>query len=396
MAAVEPAPVPRAVHRRWRRRALWIGGLALVAVLARATVLRRHPVPVTVFRVERGTVEESVANSKAGTIKSRQRASLSPEVGGRVLAIPVKKGERVRAGQVLLRIADADVQAQVAVQEHALRAARAGVQEACRAARQAEKDLARNRELAREKIISPDLLDQLQSRRDVTAAACSGAQARLRQAESSLEAARVNLEKTTLRAPFDGVVAEISAEVGEWITPSPPAIPIPPVIELIDDRAIYVSAPMDEVDIGKVKTGQTARITLDSYPGRPFPGRVTRIAPYVADVQEQNRTFEIEAEFDDSAFARRLPPGTSADVEVILSRRDNVLRIPSSALLEGGNVLVVRRDRLESRPVRVGLLNWAYAEILEGLKTGDPVVVSLDRAEVKEGARVRIVPEKRS
>ena len=370
-------------------------GLAAAAVLARATVLRRRPVPVTVVRVERGPVEESVANSKAGTIKSRRRASLSPEVGGRVAAIPVKKGDRVRAGDVLVRVADADVQAQLRVQEHALRAAMAGVQESCRAARQAEKDLERNRALAREKIISPDLLDQLESRRDVSAAACAGSQARLRQAESALEAARVNLAKTVLTAPFGGVVAEITTEVGEWITPSPPGIPIPPVIELIDDTAIYVSAPMDEVDIGKIHTGQTARITLDSYPGRPFAGRVTRIAPYVADVQEQNRTFEIEAEFDDSAFARRLPPGTSADVEVILSRRDGVLRIPSSALLEGGSVLVVSRNRLESRPVKTGLLNWAYAEIVEGLSPGDPVVVSLDRAEVKEGARARIVPEKR-
>jgi HlyD family secretion protein len=196
-----------------------------------------------------------------------------------------------------------------------------------------------------------------------------------------------------LRAPFDGIVAEVTTEVGEWITPSPPGLPFPPVIVLIEDAAIYVSAPMDEVDVTKVRVGQAARVTIDAYPGRPFPGNVTRVAPYVLDVQQQNRTFEIEAELNDAAFARKLPPGTSADVEVILAAKDGVLRIPSYALLEGGRVLVVEKHRLVTRAVKTGLKNWQFVEVADGLAAGDLVTVSLDRAEVKEGARVRIEAE---
>jgi HlyD family secretion protein len=243
--------------------------------------------------------------------------------------------------------------------------------------------------------VSVDWLDQLQGRRDAAASVCEAARARIGQADAALEAARVNLEKAVLRAPFDGVVAELKTEVGEWITPSPPGLPIPPVIVLLDPASTYVSAPMDEVDVGKIRSGQAVRITLDAFPGRSFSGKVTRVAPYVQDAQEQNRIFEIEAELDDVEFARRLPPGTSADVEVILDARDGVLRIPSSAILEGDRVLVAGEGRLAARTLELGLRNWQFAEVRRGLAAGDTVVVSLDRAEVKEGARFAITAESR-
>jgi HlyD family secretion protein len=375
------------------RRALWVAGLAGVLILLRLTVLRPAAVPVTVFRAAAGRVEESVSNSRAGTIKSRRRATLSPEVGGRVAELPARKGSRVARGDLLMRVADADLKAQVVLQQSALATARSARTEACRLAELAERDLSRNRALESQKIVSAELLDQLQSRRDVAAAACETARTRIAQAEAALAVARANLEKTAMRAPFDGIVADVTTELGEWITPSPPGLPIPAIIVLYDDGGTYVSAPMDEVDVAKVRVGQPVRITLDAYPGRPMPGRVTRVAPYVLDVQEQNRTFEIEAELDDSAFAKTLLPGTSADVEVILAARENVLRIPSSALLEGNRVLLVRAGRLESRAVETGLKNWQFTEITRGLEPGDAVTVSLDRAEVKPGGRARIAGE---
>ncbi|MET0619861.1 MAG: efflux RND transporter periplasmic adaptor subunit, partial [Thermoanaerobaculia bacterium] len=135
------------------------------------------------------------------------------------------------------------------------------------------------------------------------------------------------------------------------------------------------------------------RITLDAFPGRTFAGRITRVAPYVQDAQEQNRVFEIEAAFDDGDFARALLPGTSADVEVILAARDGVLRIPSSAVLEGDSVLVAIGERLENRRLELGLRNWQFAEVRRGLTPGEAVVVSLDRAEVREGARFTLTSD---
>ena len=378
---------------RWLRRAVGLVAILAVFLILRLTVFAPATVPVTVFRVAAGRVEESVTNSKAGTVKSRRRATLSPEVGGRVAQLPARKGARVKTGDVLMRIADADFRGQVQVEESAVETARSAATEACRQAELAQRDLERYRRLASENIVSPELLDQFQSRRDVAAASCQTAGSRIRQAEAGLSVARANLEKTVLRAPFDGIVADVTTELGEWITPSPPGLPIPPVIVLYDDGATYISAPMDEVDVARVRLGQPVRVTLDAYSGRPFSGKVTRVAPYVLDVQEQNRTFEIEAELDDTGFARTLLPGTSADVEVILNARDRVLRIPSYALLEGNRVLVVQDGRLTARAVKTNLKNWQFAEITDGLAAGEVVVVSLDRAEVKEGARVSIAGE---
>ena len=392
-AASLPAKLSGSLTLQWVKRAAWLAGLAALAVLLRLTVLRPAAVPVTVFRAATGRVEESVSNSKAGTVKSRRRATLSPEVGGRVAELPARKGARVTRGDVLMRVADADLRAQVLLQESALATARSARTEACRQAQLAERDLARNRELESQRIVSAELLDQLQSRRDVAAAGCETARTRIAQAEAALAVARANLEKAVLRAPFDGIVADVTTELGEWITPSPPGVPIPPVIVLHDDSANFISAPMDEVDVAKVRLGQPVRVTLDAYPGRPLPGRITRVAPYVLDVQEQNRTFEIEAELDDAVFARTLLPGTSADVEVILNAREGALRIPSYALLEGNRVLVARGGKLAAQPVKTGLKNWQFTEVTDGLSAGDAVAVSLDRAEIKEGARVRIAGE---
>jgi HlyD family secretion protein len=388
-----PARAFPAVPARVRRWIGWVLAAIALALILRATVLRPARVAVTVYRVAAGRVEESVINSKAGTFKARRRAALSTEVGGRVLELPARKGARVRAGDELMRIADADYRARVAAQESSLESARAAREEACRTADQLDRELARNESLSRDRLVSAESLDQLQSRRDAARAACAGAAARIDQARAALALARVELEKTVLRAPFDGVVAEVTTEVGEWITPSPPALPIPPVIVLLDCAPGYVSAPMDEVDVGRVREGLPVRITMDAFPGRSFPGRVTRVAPYVQDAQEQNRVFELEAELDDATFALSIPPGTSADVEVILNARDGVLRVPSSALLEGDRVLVAGADVLESRSLQLGLKNWQYAEVRRGLSAGEAVVVSLDRAEVRSGARYSVAPE---
>jgi HlyD family secretion protein len=196
------------------------------------------------------------------------------------------------------------------------------------------------------------------------------------------------LAKTVLRAPFDAVVTRVDVQLGEWLTPSPAGLPLPAALELIDAGSIYVRAPLDEVDAGKVRPGLPVRITMDAFAGRSFPGRVTRVGAYVSEAQQQNRTFDIDVTFDDRQLARTLIPGTSAYVEVILDVREEAIRVPTSAVLLGSRVLVVRDGTLVAVPVRTGLANWEFTEILSGLQPGDEVVTSLDRADVREGARV--------
>ena len=214
--------------------------------------------------------------------------------------------------------------------------------------------------LADEEIVSTDLLDEIESAREAGKAGCRAAAANESRARAAVGVALAELSKTVLKAPFDGIVAEVTTEVGEWTTPSPPALPVPPVIDVLDPESIYVSAPMDEVDSAKIRTGQPVRITVDSHRDQSFAGSVHRVAPYVLDFEEQNRTVEIEVTFEDQAFAARLLPGTSADVEVILDIDENTLRIPTAALLEGSKVLVLEEGQLVERPIDIGLRNWDY------------------------------------
>jgi HlyD family secretion protein len=348
---------------------------------------------VTVYRVTRGPVEETVTNSKAGTVESRRRATLSPEIGGLVVELAVREGARVRRGDLLMRLSPAEYDANAALQSRAVEVARAAEREMCEGAQLAAREADRVEQLVASELVSPQRLDQARSARDTAVAGCEAARARARQADAALKLATVQQAKTVIRAPFDGIVAEVSAEVGEWITPAPPGVPIPPVIELIDPDQIYVSAPLDEVDSGKVRTGLAVRVTMDARPGAALSGRLVRVAPYVQGALEQNRTFDVEVELDDRAVTRTLLPGTSADVEVILQVRPDVLRVPAYALLQGDRVLVVRGDTLIAVPVTTGLRNWDFVEIASGLAAGDQVVVSLDRPEVVAGARVRIESE---
>jgi len=358
-----------------------------VALALRATVFRRDPIRVEVARVERGTVAETVTNTRAGTVKARLRASLSPQIGGRVIELPHAKGERVAEGALLLRLDDSVQRAQVRLAEEDVRVAGARGDEACLAAELAEREYRRGSALEADGITSAQLLDTLATERDRTTAACRAARAALDQSKAQLALARAGLALTEVRAPFAGILAERSAEVGEWITPAPVGIPISPVLDLLDPSSVYVSAPIDEVDAERVRAGQPVRLTVDSRPGETFPGTVARVAPFVLDLVEQNRTVEVEADFADPAAAASLLPGTSADVEVILSSRDDVLRIPTAAVAEGGRVLVLEDGVLAERTLAAGLRNWRFTEVTGGVSEGELVVTARESTAVKAGAR---------
>ncbi|MDE2117514.1 MAG: efflux RND transporter periplasmic adaptor subunit [Betaproteobacteria bacterium] len=372
------------------RRIAFIAVLALLAFAA-WYVTRPQPLPVALWKVERGVVEATVSNTRAGTIKACQRAKLAPPAGGQISQLTVKKGQRVVAGQILLELWNDDLRAQERLAREQLSTAQTQAQQACMQADLAEKEAERARQLKERGFISAEGLDQKASAAKVNRAGCDAARSQIEQSRSRIAVARANLDRMVLRAPFDGVVADISGELGEYATPSPPGIPTPPAIDLIDDRCLFVSAPIDEVDAANIKAGQASRIILDAIKGKSFAGKVKRVAPYVLELEKQARTVEVEVEFVELPKTENLLVGYSADVEIVHTSRDNVLRIPTQALLEGKRVLVYRPADgvLEERTVTTGLANWEHTEITSGLKEGDQIVMSLDQAGVKAGAHVQ-------
>jgi len=368
---------------KWRT----FGILAALAAAGVAAVLwfgRTQPIVVEVAEAGRGTVAETVTNTRAGTVKACQRAKLAPPAGGQIARLPVKKGDRVQAGQVLLELWNDDIRAELRVTERDAAAARSRREEACVAARVARRESNRLASLTERRLVSTELAERAAGEAEAREAACRAAGEQIRVSEARIEAARARLERTLLRAPFAGTVAEINGEIGEFVTPSPVGIPTPPAVDVVDTSCIYITAPIDEVDAPRVREGMPARVTLDAFRDRSFPAHVRRVAPYVLDTEKQARTVEVEAEVDDMGGALLLP-GYSADVEVILAERADVLRVPTRALLEGRRVYLLEDGRIREREVTTGLGNWEYTEVTGGLEAGARVVISIDREGLADG-----------
>ena len=349
---------------------------------------RSEAIAVIVAQAEIGRVENTVANTRAGSVTACRRAKLAPPQGGRIEKLTVKKGDRARPGQVLIELWNEDLVAREWVSREQMQSARSREREACLTADAALRDAVRTRQLRDKSFVSEERVDKAESEAKARQAACESARAQVKEAQARTSASRADTARTVVRAPFDGIVAEVNGEVGEFLTPSPPGIPTLPAIDLIDDSCLYVSAPIDEVDAARLKVGMDARITLDAYRGRHFPGKVRRIAPYVLAIEKQARTVEVEVAFTEPGEARHLLVGYSADVEIILSSSGQVLRIPTAALLPGNRVLVLGADGvLQERRIEPGLANWEFTEVRSGLAEGDRAVTSLERQGVKAGAR---------
>jgi len=371
------------------RRIAVVAALVLAVLAAAWYFTRPVPVPVTLVAAERGPVSATVANTRAGTVDACRRAGLSPASGGPIASLPVVDGERVDEGQLLLELWNDDVKAELTLGERDARASRSRAREVCVTAAVAKRDAERLMKLADQRLASEEAADQAEGRAEAAAAGCTAAEDATQVAEARVDVTRTHLERTQLRAPFAGVIAEINGELGEFVTPSPVGIPTPPTVDLIDATCLYISAPIDEVDAPRVREGLPARISLDAFPDRAFPGHVRRVAPYVLDQEKQARTVEIEAEFDDPEKAGLLA-GYSADVEVVLEERADTLRLPTSVILPDKTVYVLDAGsgRVAVRRIETGIANWEFTEILSGVAAGDRVVSSIDREGLVDGALV--------
>ena len=331
----------------------------------------------------------TVANTRAGTVDACRRAGLSPAMGGQIENLPVKDGERVEAGDLLLELWNDDVEAELTLAQRDALASRSRAREACVMSSVAKRDAERLTNLRADRLASEEAADQAQGRAESTAAACTAAEDATRVAEARIDVTRAQLERSQLRAPFAGVIAEINGELGEFVTPSPVGIPTPPTVDLIDASCLYISAPIDEVDAPRVREGLPARISLDAFPDQTFAGHVRRVAPYVLDQEKQARTVEIEAVFDDPERAGLLA-GYSADVEVILDERADTLRLPTAVILADKTVYLydAAAGTIAARSIETGIANWEFTEVLGGLTAGDRVVSSIDRDGVVAGAAV--------
>ena len=356
------------------------GLVILVVVLAVAALvlykrLHQEPLAVKTVSVDQGSVEATVSNTKAGTVKACRRSKLSMRGGGVVDKLLVKKGDRVQQGQLLLELWNRDRRMNLSQANEGLMSSIAETQKAC---------VHENNALH----ISTSAATTAEK------TACELAHAHQQVAEDVKRDVESMLDKTQLRAPFAGVIAEINGEIGEYVTPSPPGVLTPPAVDLIDDSCLYVTAPIDEVDAGQLRLGMNVDITLDAFRNRHFNGNLTRIAPYVVDLEKQARTVDIDVKLSKPPADVKLLIGYSADTTVVLDKKTNVLRVPTEAILTGHFVWAVNtKNKLEKREVKIGIGNWTYTEILSGLTVGEVIVRTPDQVGLAVGHAVIIVKE---
>jgi HlyD family secretion protein len=349
-------------------------------------------VDVDIVTLEQGEVKATVSNTRVGTVKACRRSYLAPATGGQVAVLHVKEGDIVKQNQLLMEVWNKDLKAQVNLQDAQIKANRATAEQVCQLGAGAKREADRLLRLQKfDHIVSEEQVDIKATGARAQQASCNAALEAIAVSQANRDAVQAAVERTLVIAPFDGTVAEINAELGEFITPSPPGIPTLPAIDLLDVSCLYVSAPIDEVDAPQIKTGMSACVSLDAFTEKRCSGTVSRIAPYVLEKEKQARTVEVEVKLTDPKDLKGLLPGYSADIEVLLATKPQALRVPAEAVLDKNKVLLIKADGLlVERSFVPGLVNWNNVEVLSGLSVGDKIVLSVGKEGVNAGAYARV------
>ena len=332
-------------------------------------------IKVLAVRPEIKMVEQTVSNTRAGTIDACRRSKMSPAMGGQIATLAVEEGDMVKKDQILLELWNKETKARV-------KAAERSADQTCIISAKAQRDADRSNELFSKGLASEEAKEAAVTNAESGLAACNAAKAQV-------EVTKASLERTQLIAPFGGIVAEIEGELGEYVTPSPVGVATKPTLDLIDNTCIYIKAPIDEIDAPEVVAGLKSRITMDAFGQKEFPATVRRVAPYVLDLEKQARTVEIEAVFDNPQ--EFLLPGYSADITIIVDTSEETLSIPSQAVMGGNSVYLINSDgTISEKEIEVGLSNWQVTEVLSGLTVDDQIVLSIDRKGLEDGVKVSV------
>lgn len=395
--------------------------------------------PFRLAKVEKGDIFSRITTT--GTVNPVTSVTVSTQVSGTIKDLPVDVPARVEKGDVIARL-DQDLfraqvlqaEAKVAKAKANLAKERAGVKmlKARVAASIAgtrvafenlEEKHRRNKDLVGRNLISRDQYESIQAEYEraaaryreesarvdegkVKQAVIAGIRADVQQAEAELEMARVRLNRSVIRAPISGVVIQKTVEAGQTVAAS---LSSPPLVKIAELAEMKVDAWVDEADIGKVKDGQEVEFEVDSYPGRIFRGKVVRIFPS-PEIKDNVVTYDTEIRVTNEDLA--LKPGMTANVTIILARRNDVLIAPSAALrvngrdirklypdmprrgrrrggrpsaeqrrrwlLEGrGAVWIYRDDKPARARIRFGATDAKNMEIVSGLEADAQVIVGI-------------------
>ncbi|MFQ5988421.1 MAG: efflux RND transporter periplasmic adaptor subunit [Candidatus Methylomirabilales bacterium] len=353
-----------------RRRIVLSGAVGILTLMASRTLVfaqGRLPVPVGVAPVIEQTVAREI--QAVGTVEANLYTTVSAEVEGAVARFDLREGDRVEKGQVLAKLRRTDL-------EIALKEAKANLREKEALFRRAQQDHRRFQALFDEGAISASELDQ-------AAASADAAKALKESVGEAFRKIADELRRTSVVAPFSGYIVKKHVEIGQWVDEGGE------VSDLVDIDTVYVLIPINERDIGKIRKGDVATVTVDTYPGRTFKGQITYIIPQ-ADVSSRNFPVKIRV---DNSREHLLKAGMFARVSIQYGEPRQGLFIPKDAVVLRGKdrvVFVLDTSRVQLVRVQTGQALGEMVEIVKGnLKPGQEVVVAGNEI-LQDGAEVEV------
>lgn len=329
----------------------------------------------------------------SGYVVAQRKAAVASKINGRLIALHVEEGSRIRKNDVIARLENDDF---IAVRDQAaanLNVSKHNLEQAKAELNDAALSYERNKELLKHGYVSQAEYDTSEARHRRAVAAVAGAEAAIKANAAALKGADVSLEYTLIRAPFDAVVLTKNADIGDIVTPLGAAADAKAaVVTIADMGSLLVEADVSESNLGLVKAGQPCEIQLDALPDNRFRGEVHMVVP-TAD--RSKATVMVKVKFIDKDG--RILPEMSAKVaflERVVKPEEQKPRtaLPPSAVIERNGkkmVYVVKDNRVVETAVTTGEKLGDMVEVLSGIKAGDRIALKpLDR--LKSGSRVKI------
>ena len=281
--------------------------------------------PYRLAAVEQGPITKSV--SASGTMQALVTVEVGSQISGQIKKVLVDFNDRVKAGQVMAILDPQTYQTRVAQGQADISAGQAAVRQAQAQAAQARADFNRKKTLVGKGIYSPSTLDLAEAAYTTANANVQAARARVAQSQAALRSTQVDLSRTRIIAPIDGLVVDREIEPGQTVAAS---LQAPVLFRIAQDLSkVEVNISVDEADIGQVQEGQTVRFTVDAFPDDNFEGVVTQVRKQ--PVTEQNVVaYTVMAEADNPQG--KLLPGMTANADIVILHKENVLKVPAAAL----------------------------------------------------------------
>jgi RND family efflux transporter MFP subunit len=340
----------------------------------------RPPMPVEFAPVTRHTVSERVMI--VGNLIGAATVEAVPRVNGRLEAVLVKLGDRVRKGQAIAKVEDREIREQVRQQQAAYKVAEATIRQREADLKLAQTNLERNRSLLERQLLPRQTYDDTEARHNAALAQLDLARAQVEQSKARLDELNINLQNTVISSPVDGFIGKRYLDPGAAVSPNAP------VASVVDIHVVRMVVNVVEKDVKRLRIGMDAQVQVDAFPNEKFTGRVSRIAPVF---DPQTRTAEMEIEVPNPAF--RLKPGMYARVDLTVAQRDGALTVPRNAIVDvngkagvfvAGNAPAARGDAQPAGGAKPALAAQ-FVPVVIGIRDEDKVEIS---AGVTEGQRV--------